>query len=142
MIVLSTTLPLQFSQHIASNVSHDELWQKFDENKISKYVDDGLVVFVDVTAEWCLTCKFNKSTTIHSDEIMKILVRDDVVAVKADYTSPDKRIEEFLKRNNKYGIPFNIIYGPNAPKGIAQPELLDSDILIESFKKAGLKKIE
>jgi len=142
LFVLSIILPLQFSQNLAGQVSHDELWVKFDEEKISKYVDDGLIVFVDVTAEWCLTCKFNKSTTIHSDKIMKILMRDDVVAVIADYTSPDKDIESFLQRNNKYGIPFNIIYGPNTPKGIPQPELLDSDFLIESFKKAGLNNIK
>jgi len=142
LFVLSIIIPLQLSQNIVNEIPHDKLWKKFDEKQISKYVNEGSVVFVDVTAEWCLTCKFNKSTTMHSDRIMKILMRDDVVAMIADYTSPDKHIESFLKRNNKYGIPFNIIYGPNAPKGIAQPELLDSDFLIESFKKAGLKDLK
>lgn len=99
-------------------------WTKFDEGAIAGQVAKGKTVFVDVTADWCLTCQANKKLVLDRDPVAARLQGADVVAMKADWTGPDPAIAAFLERHGRYGIPFNIVYGPAAPGGVALPELL------------------
>jgi len=89
-------------------------------------VAGGKTVFVDVTADWCVTCQWNKKTVLEVGAIADWLSGPDVVAMKADWTQPDPVIADFLSQHGRYGIPFNIVYGPAAPQGIALPELLSA----------------
>ncbi len=139
-LVLCFILPMHYAQTMVKIAEKQGIWEVFNEENITQHVKNGKIVFVDVTAEWCITCKYNKKTTVNSDEIMHILMSPDVIAMKADYTSPDDKIEQFLNKHQKYGIPFNIIYGPKIKGGISQPEILDKAFLIDSFKKAGYKQ--
>lgn len=111
-------------------------WEHFDKSLIPALVKDGKTVLVDVTADWCITCKVNKSLVIDSDPVIARLRSDHIVAMKADWTSPDPEIASYLKANNRYGIPFNIVYGPAAPEGIALPELLTESLVLEALEKA------
>ena len=96
----------------------------------------GKTVFVDVTADWCLTCQVNKKLVLDSAPIANWLKNDDVVAMQADWTRPDPAIAAYLAGFGRYGIPFNAVYGPNAPNGIALPELLTSDLVAEGIAQA------
>ena len=51
--------------------------------------------------------------------------------MQADWTNPDPTIADFLGRHGRYGIPFNIVYGPGAPAGIVLPELLTTEAVID-----------
>ena len=105
-------------------------WAKFDEGAIAAQIADGKTVFVDVTADWCLTCQANKKLVLGRDPVATRLQGDGIVAMKADWTNPDPIISAFLERHGRYGIPFNIVYGPGARQGLALPELLtDADVL-------------
>lgn len=99
-------------------------WTPFDEAAIPRLVAEGKVVFVDVTAEWCITCKINKKVALGTADILARLTGDGVVAMQADWTRPDPAISRYLARYGRYGIPFNIVYGPAAPEGVRLPELL------------------
>jgi suppressor for copper-sensitivity B len=112
-------------------------WQKFDENVIAGQVADGNVVFVDVTADWCLTCAANKKLVLDRDPVATRLQGDGVVAMKADWTNPDPVISAFLERHGRYGIPFNIVYGPAAPQGLPLPELLTDADVLSALDQAG-----
>lgn len=104
---------------------HAALWQPFDRSAIAKHVAQGKTVFVDVTADWCLTCKFNKLRVLDTEEVRQLLSADDVIAMRADITRPQPEIHAYLKEYGRYGIPFNIVYGPVRPEGIPLSELLD-----------------
>ncbi len=112
-------------------------WVAFDRASISRRVSEGKVVFLDITADWCITCKANKALVINRDDVATILNGQGVVAMQADWTRPDERISRFLKENNRYGIPFNAVYGPKAPDGILLPELLTIDLVLNALRKAG-----
>lgn len=120
--------------HATTNT--DAEWQAFDRPKIAEYVEKGRVVYVDVTAEWCLTCKYNKRTVLDTPEMKAIFKEHDVVMMRADWTQPSNTIAVFLKDYGRYGIPFNIIYGPAAPQGIAMPELLSKKAVEEGLLQA------
>ena len=57
--------------------------------------------------------------------------------MQADWTRPDPRISDYLIRYDRYGIPFNAVYGPGAPSGIVLPELLSTEAVLEALGRAG-----
>ena len=114
----------------------DSNWVAFDEAAIPDLVAKDKVVFVDVTADWCITCQANKKLVIDRNPVADRLRRDGVIAMKADWTNPDPRIADFLGRHGRYGIPFNIVYGPGAPAGIMLPELLTTEAVTAALDQA------
>ncbi len=110
-------------------------WQTFDERKIRGLIAQGQTVFVDVTADWCITCKANKRLVLHQDTLVKRL-NEGIVAMQADWTSPDPKITSFLARFGRYGIPMNVVFGPGSPQGILLPELLTSERVLEALNSA------
>ncbi len=111
-----------------------KLWQPFDEARIPGLIAQGKTVFVDVTADWCITCQINKGLVLNRGEVLAKLQDRNVVIMQADWTRPDPVISDFLARHDRYGIPFNAIYGLGAPKGVVLPELLSQDVVLEAFK--------
>jgi suppressor for copper-sensitivity B len=112
----------------------DSAWIVFEETAIPSYVARNQVVFVDVTADWCITCQANKALVLDQEPVAGRL--KDVTAMKADWTNPDPEIAAFLGRHGRYGIPFNIVYGPGAPAGIVLPELLTAEAVTLALDQA------
>jgi suppressor for copper-sensitivity B len=108
-------------------------WTKFDAAAIPALVADGKVVFVDVTAEWCLTCKANKEFVLAKAPVSGAL--EQTIAMRADWTRPDSAISAYLAGFGRFGIPMNVVYGPKAPQGILLPELLSSDDVMTALKQ-------
>ncbi len=111
-------------------------WREFAPGDIPKLVAQGQVVFVDVTADWCLTCKVNERTVIARPEIAAALGAPGTLAMRADWTNPDPRITAFLGRFGRAGIPFNVVFGPGAPTGLTLPELLSGRAIEAALAKA------
>jgi suppressor for copper-sensitivity B len=114
----------------------DALWRPFDQAAIDRLVGEGRVVFVDVTAEWCLTCKLNKELVIAAPPVAARLSAPGVVAMRADWTRPSDVIATYLKSFGRYGIPFNAVYGPRAPRGLALSEILTTDQVLAALSQA------
>lgn len=112
-------------------------WQAFDEGAITALVAEGRIVFVDVTADWCLTCKANKALVLDRDPVAAALASDGIVAMQADWTRSDPAISGYLEKFNRYGIPFNAVYGPGAPNGLPLPELLSEKAVFDAIQTAG-----
>ena len=101
-----------------------------------RLVPSGKTVFVDVTADWCVTCIVNKQLVLDVGASADRLRRPGVVPMKADWTKPDEAIALYLASFGRYGIPFNVVYGPAAPDGIVLPELLDEAAVVDAFNRA------
>jgi suppressor for copper-sensitivity B len=115
----------------------DAVWQPFDEASIRRLVDNGQTVLVDVTADWCITCQVNKAAVLNRDPIATLLEDGAIVPMRADWTLPSQEIADYLARFGRYGIPFNAVYGPNAPDGIMLPEILLTDRVLTAVEQAG-----
>lgn len=111
-------------------------WTPFDPAAIPALVAEGKTVFVDVTADWCITCKVNKLAVLERGESARRLSAPGLVAMRADWTRPDVTVTDYLASFGRYGIPFNAVYGPGAPNGIALPELLSEQAVIEALDRA------
>jgi suppressor for copper-sensitivity B len=112
-------------------------WAPFDPAAIPGLVASGRTVFVDVTADWCLTCIYNRTAVLEQDAVRTLLNDDEaVVAMLADWTNPDPAIADYLASFGRYGIPFNAVYGPAAPQGVALPELLTESLVVDAIAVA------
>ncbi|GEA59818.1 suppressor for copper-sensitivity B [Vibrio comitans NBRC 102076] len=111
-------------------------WHRLSVPDIEKYVAADKVVFVDVTADWCITCKANKIGVLLQEPVYSTLDNTEVIRMKGDWTRPSDRVTGFLRSYNRYGVPFNIVYGPNAPQGIALPTVLSSEAVLTAIEQA------
>ncbi|MDD9922172.1 MAG: protein-disulfide reductase DsbD family protein [Boseongicola sp.] len=127
------TLTSQSKTEVASDLNY---WQAFEPQEIARHVSEGHTVFVDVTADWCLTCKANKTLVLDREPVVDRLEDAEIVAMQADWTRPNEDISRFLERHGRYGIPFNIVFGPGAPSGIALPEVLTKARVMEAIDEA------
>lgn len=110
------------------------LWQPFMPEDIAELVANDRIVFVDLTADWCLTCKFNKLVALDKPEVIQWFGQHDVVAMQGDWTNPDPKIEAYLKQYKRAGIPFNIVFGPKNKEGMVLPEILTTRRVIEALE--------
>jgi suppressor for copper-sensitivity B len=132
-------LPLAVGPSAGAAASTSEAanrWTPFVESAIREHVAAGRVVFVDVTADWCITCQANKKLVLNRGAVAERFADPALIAMRADWTRPDESIARFLADHGRYGIPFNIVYGPGAPQGIALPELLGETAVIEALNRA------
>lgn len=81
----------------------ESLWKPWSEEKLND--EKGKLVFMDFTAEWCLTCKVNKRLVMETDGFNELAKKYDVVLLRADWTKRDDNITQFLKRYNVVGVP-------------------------------------
>ena len=112
-------------------------WHAFEPERIAGLVAQGKTVFVDITADWCITCKINKTLVLDNASVRQRLAGADVVAMRGDWTLPSDEISRYLERFGRYGIPFNAVYGPGSPAGAALPELLSVDAVLQTLERAG-----
>ena len=96
-------------------------------------------MIVDITADWCITCKANKLLVLNTSEVKEKLKDPNIVSMRGDLTKPDEMIFNFMRKYNRYGIPFNIVFGPSAPEGVLISELLSKDALLKSIQTASKK---
>jgi len=116
-------------------------WQDFTPETIPELVRKGKIIFVDITAEWCITCKVNKITVLRRKEFRDLIISNKIITMQGDWTKPDKKILNYLKKFNRFGIPFNAVYGPGSISGDALPELLTRDMVLQSIEKASTRTI-
>lgn len=111
-------------------------WQPLDAGAIAALVAEGQVVFVDVTADWCITCQVNKRLVLDTDAMTERLADPGIVRMRGDWTLPSDAISGYLAGFGRYGIPFNAVYGPGAPEGVALPEILTRDAVLAALEQA------
>ncbi|MDA9558866.1 protein-disulfide reductase DsbD family protein [Alphaproteobacteria bacterium] len=120
-----------------SHIKDDEIksWEKFNFSKLEGYIKDDITVFVDVTAKWCITCAVNKKLVLDNKEIVELLDKNNVKLVRADWTLKNENILIYLKKYNKFGVPFNILYSKNFPEGHIFNELLTKSQVKKALNK-------
>ncbi|WP_429646636.1 protein-disulfide reductase DsbD family protein [Skermanella aerolata] len=130
-------LPMALDRHASQAAAAiDGRWTPFDKAAIREQVAAGRTVFVDVTADWCITCQANKKLVLTRGTVAERLFGSGIVPMRADWTRPDDRISSYLAEHGRYGIPFNIVYGPGAPDGVALPELLTEAAVLAALDRA------
>tara|TARA_B110000495_G_C22984808_1_gene579311 strand:- start:1166 stop:1528 length:363 start_codon:yes stop_codon:yes gene_type:complete len=95
----------------------------------------GRQVFVNITADWCLTCKFNEINVLSNAKVITAFESTGTVYMQGDWTLPSKEIEDFLTTQGRAGIPFyGVFYAPKrAKKSMILPELLTQGMVLKAL---------
>jgi suppressor for copper-sensitivity B len=135
--VIAVVLPMLMNEKdISKQMLINSSWEEFNEERLNEYVAQDRIVFIDVTAEWCLICKTNKFFVLDQEDFINHLKARDVVMMRADFTNRSPVISKFLEKNGRFGIPFNSVYSKKHPEGIHLPELLSRDDVYDAIEKA------
>ncbi len=86
-------------------------WQSWSEEEMKALKGDW--IFMDFTADWCLTCKINEKLVINTDSFKDFIAKKEVKLLLADWTSRDDKITKFLKKNGLVGVPAYFLQSPS-----------------------------
>ncbi|MFN2477198.1 MAG: protein-disulfide reductase DsbD family protein [Chthoniobacterales bacterium] len=110
-------------------------WQSFTAEKLDAELARGSAVFIDFTAAWCITCKFNEATVLESDAVREAFQRRRIVKFKADWTNADPAITKMLQQFGRPGVPLYVLYpAGRTADPIVFPELLTKNIVLEKLE--------
>ena len=109
-------------------------WEKFTPERLASELQQGYPVFIDFTAEWCITCKFNESTVLETAAVRAAFSEHQIVKLKADWTNGDPAITKLLKQFGRPGVPLYVLYPGGTAQPYVFPELLTKNIVLEKLE--------
>ena len=119
---------------VSSETAAQGDWQSFTPQRLESELKAGHAVFVDFTAAWCLTCKFNEANVLESSAVRDAFQRHGVTKIKADWTNADPAITKILKQFGRPGVPMYVLYPGNHAEPILFPELLTQKGILEKLE--------
>jgi len=114
-------------------------WLSYSPELVSQKLEERQAVFIDFTADWCVTCKANELYTISSQPVVESITKLNIASVKADWTSADPIVTEALQNYGAKGVPHYVILSPHRPgEAVTLSTLPSAADLIEAFEKANI----
>ena len=108
----------------------------FSEPALAELRAQGRVVFVNMTADWCVSCKANEKTVFARDGFRSALQAADAVYMVGDYTDVDPAITAYLQRHKAVGVPLYVVYPRGGGEGRILPVLLTPGIAGDALEQA------
>ncbi len=109
-------------------------WQMFTPDRLQTELDQDHAVFVDFTAAWCITCKFNEKSVLESASVRDAFTRHGVTKIKADWTNGDPAITKLLQQFGRPGVPLYVLYPGKSGEPFVFPELLTKNLVLEKLE--------
>jgi len=114
-------------------------WLPFSTNKIDELQAQGKSIFVDFTADWCITCKINERIALENPEVIKAFASNEVTALRADWTRQDPSITRMLEANGRAGVPLYLFYPKPNPRAeshgpIILPQILTAATILREMQ--------
>jgi len=112
-------------------------WQPFTPERLQTELEQGRTVFVDFTAAWCLTCKFNEASVLEAHDVRDAFERHGIVKMKADWTNGDPVITKLLQQFGRPGVPLYVLYPAKNEQPIVFPEVLTKSMILDKLESVG-----
>src|SRR5205085_340966 len=109
-------------------------WQPFTPERLKSEIDQDHTVFIDFTAAWCLTCKFNEASVLESAAVREAFQRHSITKLKADWTNGDPAITKLLQQFGRPGVPLYVLYPGKSGEPVVFPELLTKSMVLEKLE--------
>lgn len=109
-------------------------WIPWSKEEVDKQLDENRAIFVNFTADWCLTCKANERNTLQNDRVINAALANDVAMLKADWTDGDETIRAEIESFGKGGVPMYLFYAAGEEEPEVLPEVLTPQMLVNRFE--------
>ena len=130
LVVAAIALPSVYEAKGAAPKESIHNPQTFSRDALAKARASGKPVFLWFTADWCVTCKVNESTSIERDAVRAAFEEAGVVVMVGDWTVRDPEITAFLTEQGAAGVPLYLWYAPGAATPEQLPQVLTPDLLV------------
>nr|WP_273544214.1 protein-disulfide reductase DsbD [Luteimonas saliphila] len=114
----------------------DALQQAWTPERLQALRAEGRVVFVNMTADWCVTCKANERRVLSQPAFREALREVGAAYLVGDYTNTDPAITAFLDQHRAVGVPLYVVYPAGGGEGEVLPALLSDEIVVSALARA------
>jgi thiol:disulfide interchange protein DsbD len=139
LLALATLVPLYYLAHVpaptAAAVAEDGV-VAYTPEKLAELRKAGTPVFVDMTADWCVTCKANEHAVLDTDGFRDLLKRTGAVYMKGDWTDVNPTIAAFLQQYHSPGVPLYVVFPKDGGDGKKLPTVLTSSLVESALTRA------
>ena len=111
-------------------------WESFSPSRLEAHLAQGKSVYLDFTAEWCITCQVNERLVFGSQEVRDLVKEKGVILIRADWTSKNPAITKALQGFGRNGVPLNVLYSRGSrEQPLIFPNIMTPAMVIEELKK-------
>lgn len=128
--VIALLLPWQ-THH--NNDNTDQPWQPYSKQTLDQLLDNQQAVFINLTADWCITCLANEKLALSSDRFLDTLKENNITYLKGDWTNYNPEITRLLNQHQRSGVPLYLFYPKEAETPVILPQLLTENIVITAI---------
>lgn len=139
ILVLLAVWPLYLLAQLpppASPSASEEGAVGYTPAKLAQLRRSGTPVFVDMTADWCITCKANEHAVLDTDAFRGLLKHTGTIYMKGDWTDVDPTIGAFLQEYRSPGVPLYVVFPRNGGNGRKLPNVLTPTIVEQAIAEA------
>lgn len=112
-------------------------WEPFSLRQLEADLEGDAPVFIDFTADWCLTCKVNEKSVLTDRSVIEKFRSMNIIAVKADWTTRNPEITQLLAKFGRSGVPLYVIFPPGRRSSpIVLPEIITTGIVLDALERA------
>ncbi|WP_260928175.1 protein-disulfide reductase DsbD family protein [Novosphingobium sp. 9] len=114
---------------------------RWSPEAVAKAQADGRPIFVDFSADWCLTCKVNEKAVLSTAAFKDAIARTGTTYMVADSTNYDPRIETAMAKLNRSGLPLYLVYSAQGGDPVILPQVLDTKTAVSALEAASGRKV-
>jgi thiol:disulfide interchange protein len=119
-----------------SEDSEESDFQAYSPELLTELRASGQPVFINLTADWCITCLVNERVALSSEKVTRLINDQGIVYLKGDWTNNDPQITALLNQFQRSGVPLYLVYPRGSGPTQILPQILSESMIIEALTQA------
>jgi thiol:disulfide interchange protein len=111
-------------------------FETYSPQRLAELRASGTPVFINLTADWCITCLVNERVALGSDRLAKLMNERGIVYLKGDWTNSDPQITALLNTFQRSGVPLYLVYPRGSGPAQILPQILSESLVIKALSDA------